>query len=72
MISIKKRNKKEYKKLPNVKITRIYCLRPKQTNATSYSVRSSLRQLSGKEQNKLALNPFNDKFINLNTIQSLP
>ena len=39
------------------------------TNATNYS---NLHQISVEKQNKLALNPFDDKRIYLNPIQSLP
>ena len=42
------------------------------TNATNYSFRSNLHQLSVEKQNKLALNPFDDKRMYLNPIKSLP
>ena len=38
---------------------------------TTYSIRSNLHQLSVEKQNKLALNPFDDKRVYLNPIQSL-
>ena len=40
-------------------------------NATMYSIRSNLHQLSVEKQNKLALNPFDDKRMYLNRIQCL-
>ena len=42
------------------------------TNATSFLIRSNVHQLSVEKQNKLALNPFDDKRMYLNPIQSLP
>ena len=42
------------------------------TNATNYSIRSNLHQLTVQCQNKLALNPFDDKRMYLNPTQSLP
>ena len=42
------------------------------TNATNYSIRSSLHQLTVQYQNKLALNPFDDKRMYLNPIKRLP
>ena len=41
------------------------------TSATNYSIRSNLHKLSVEKQNKLALNPFDDKRVYLNPIQSL-
>ena len=41
------------------------------TSATNYSIRSSLHKLSVEKQNKPALNPFDDKRVYLNPIQSL-
>ena len=41
------------------------------TNATNYSIRSNLHKLSVEKQNKLALNPFDDKRLYFNPIQSL-
>ena len=41
------------------------------TSATKYSIRSNLHKLSVEKQNKLALNPFDDKGVYLNPIQSL-
>ena len=41
------------------------------TSATDYSKRSNLHLLSVEKQNKLALNPFDDKRVYLNPIQSL-
>ena len=42
------------------------------TNATNYSIRSNLHQLTVQYQNKLALSPFDDKRMYLNPIKSLP
>ena len=42
------------------------------TNAKKYSIRSNLHQLTVQYQNKVALNPFDDKRMYLNRIQSLP
>ena len=42
------------------------------TSATKYSIRSNLHQLLVEKQNKLALNPFDDKRLYLNPIQNLP
>ena len=39
------------------------------TSATNYSVRYNLHKLSVDKQNKLALNPFDDKRVYLNPIQ---
>ena len=41
------------------------------TSATNLSIRSNLHELSVVKQNKLALNPFDDKRVYLNPIQSL-
>ena len=41
------------------------------TTATNYSIKSNLHKLSVEKQNKLALNPFDDKRVYLNPIQSL-
>ena len=41
------------------------------TSATNYSIRFNLHNLSVEKQNKLALNPFDDKPVYLNPIQSL-
>ena len=41
------------------------------TSATNYSIRSNLHKLSVEKQNKLVLNPFDDKRVYLNPIQSL-
>ena len=42
------------------------------TNKTKYSVCSNLHQLSVEKRNKVALNPFDDKRLFINPIQSLP
>ena len=44
----------------------------KTTNSTNYSIRSNCHNLTVEKQNKLALNPFDDKRLYLNPIQSLP
>ena len=41
------------------------------TTATNYSIRSNAHNLTVQKQNKLALNPFDDKRVYLNPIQSL-
>ena len=41
------------------------------TSATNYSIRSNLHKLSVEKQNKIGLNPFDDKRVYLNPIQSL-
>ena len=41
------------------------------TTATNYSIRSDTHSLTVQKQNKLALNPFDDKRVYLNPIQSL-
>ena len=41
------------------------------TSATNYSIRSNLHKLSVEKQNKLAVNPFDDKRVYLNPIQNL-
>ena len=42
------------------------------TNATNYSIRLNLHQLTVQYQNKLPLSPFDDKRMYLNPIQNLP
>ena len=42
------------------------------TTATNYSIRSNAHNLTVQKQDKLALNPFDDKRVYLNLIQSLP
>ena len=42
------------------------------TNARNSSVRSNLHQISVEKQNKLALNPFDDKRMYIHPIKSLP
>ena len=41
------------------------------TTATNYSIRSNAHNLTVQKQDKLALNPFDDKRVYLNPIQSL-
>ena len=41
------------------------------TTATNYSIRSDAHNLTVQKQDKLALNPFDDKRVYLNPIQSL-
>ena len=41
------------------------------TTATNYSIRSNAHNLTVQKQDKLALNPFDDKRLYLNPIQSL-
>ena len=41
------------------------------TTATNYSIRSNAHSLTVQKQDKLALNPFDDKRVYLNPIQSL-
>ena len=41
------------------------------TSATNYSIRSNLQKLSVEKQNKLALNPFDDKRVYINPVQNL-
>ena len=40
------------------------------TNAINYSIRSNLHQLTVQYPNKLAFNPFDDKRMYLNPLQS--
>ena len=42
------------------------------SSSTSISIRSNLHNLTVEKQNKLALNPFDDKRLYINPIQSLP
>ena len=42
------------------------------TPATNYSIRSNAHSLTVQKQDKLALNPFDDKRLYLNPLQSLP
>ena len=42
------------------------------TNATNYSIRSYLHHSTVQYQNKLALDPFDDKTMYFNPIKSLP
>ena len=42
------------------------------TTAANYSIRSDAHNLTVQKQDKLALNPFDDKRLYLNPIQSLP
>ena len=44
----------------------------KTTTATNYSIHSNAHNLTVQKQDKLALNPFDDKRVYLNPIQSLP
>ena len=44
----------------------------KTTESTNYSIRSNQYQLTVQKQNKLALNPFDDKRLYLDPIKSLP
>ena len=41
------------------------------TSATNFSIRSNLHNITVEKQNKLALNPFDDKRVYLHPIQSL-
>ena len=72
IIVFKKRNKTEYKKLPNVNTTKIHCLIQKHQVLQIYQLDLIYTTLQLKKQNKLALNPFDDKRLYINPIQSLP
>ena len=42
------------------------------SSSTNISIRSKLHNLTVEKQNKLALNPFDDKRLHINEIQSFP
>ena len=71
-IIIQKAKQKVIQKAPKCKDYKNSLFMSETTNATNCSIHSNLHQLSVEKQNKLALNPFDDKRKYLNPIQSLP
>ena len=70
--NIQRAKQKGIQKAPKCEDYKNSLLMSETTNATNYSIRSNLHQLSVEKQNKLALNPFDDKRMYLNPIQSVP
>ena len=66
----KKQNKKEYKTPPECEEYIMSLFMSETTSATNYSIRSSLHNTTVEKQNKLALNPFDDKRMYSNPIQN--
>ena len=70
--SMQKSKQKGIQKVPNHEDFTHYLFNSQTTSATNYSVRSNTHNLTVQKQNKLALNPFDDKRMYLNPVQSLP
>ena len=69
---VQKAKQKGIQKAPNFEDHKNLLFMSETTNATNYSITSNLHQLTVQYQNKLALNPFDDRRMYLNPIKSLP
>ena len=69
---IQKAKQKGIQKAPSCEDYKNSLFNSETTNGTNYSIRSNLHKLTVQYLNKLALNPFDDKRMYLNPIQSLP
>ena len=69
---IQKANQKGKQKAPKCEEYQNSLFNSETSSSTNISIRSNLHNLTVEKQNKLALNPFDDKRLYINSIQSLP
>ena len=70
-ISIQKAKQKGIQNAPECEDYTRCSFMSETSSATNYSIRSNLHKLSVEKQNKLAMNPFDDKRVYFNPIHSL-
>ena len=70
--NIEKGRQKGIQKTPKMENYITSLFNSQTTNTNNYSIRSNQHQLTVEKQTKLALNPFDDKRMYLNPIESLP
>ena len=70
--NIQKAKQKGIQKAPKCEHYKNSLLNSETSSSTNTSIRSNLHNLTVEKQNKLALNPFDDKRLYINPIQSLP
>ena len=70
--NIEKGKQKGIQKTPKMENYITSLFNSQTTNTNNYSIRSNQHQLTVEKQTKLALNPFDDKRMYLNPIESLP
>ena len=71
-INIQKAKQKGIQKAPKCEEYQNSLFNSETSSSTNISIRSNLHNLTVEKQNKLALNPFDDKRLYINPIQSLP
>ena len=69
---IQKAKQKGIQKAPECEEYQNSLFNSESSSSTNISIRSTLHNLTVEKQNKLALNPFDDKRLYINPIQSLP
>ena len=70
--NIQKAKQKGIQKAPKCEHYKNSLFNSETSSSTNKSIRSNLHNLTVEKQNKLALNPFDDKRLYINPIQSLP
>ena len=70
--NIQKAKQKGIQKAPKCEEYQNSLFNSETSSSTNISIRSNLHNLTVEKQNKLALNPFDDKRLYINPIQSLP
>ena len=70
--NIQKAKQKGIQKAPKCEHYKNSLFNSETSSSTNISIRSNLHNLTVEKQNKLALNPFDDKRLYINPIQSLP
>ena len=70
--NIQKAKQKGIQKAPKCEHYKNSLFNSETSSSTNISIRSNLHNLTVQKQNKLALNPFDDKRLYINPIQSLP
>ena len=70
--NIQKAKQKGIQKAPKCEHYKTSLFNSETSSSTNISIRSNLHNLTVEKQNKLALNPFDDKRLYINPIKSLP
>ena len=70
--NVQKAKQKGIQKAPKCEHYKNSLFNSETSSSTNISIRSNLHNLTVEKQNKLALNPFDDKRLYINPIQSLP
>ena len=70
--NIQKAKQKGIQRAPNCEEYQNSLFNSETSSSTNISIRSNLHHLTVEKQNKLALNPFDDKRLYINPIKSLP